>query len=63
MDAPVLVRVDGVYIAESEGGSPKSVVLLENGMERIVPIFVGTVRGSLHSSCPFWGAVAQSYYP
>jgi uncharacterized protein len=41
MDAPVPFRVKGVYIAESEGGSPTPVVLLEDERERIVPIFVG----------------------
>ena len=41
MDAPVPVRVKGVYIAESEGGSPAPVVLLEDERARIVPIFVG----------------------
>ena len=41
MDAPVSVKVKGVYIAESEGGSPAPVVLLEDERSRIVPIFVG----------------------
>ncbi len=41
MEAPVLVRVKGVYIAESEGSSPAPVVLLEDEKGRIVPIFVG----------------------
>jgi len=39
--APVPVRVKGVYIAESEGSAPVPVVLLEDEMGRIVPIFVG----------------------
>jgi len=41
MAAPVPVRVKGVYIAESEGSAPVPVVLLEDEMARIVPIFVG----------------------
>jgi hypothetical protein len=41
MEAPVPVRVKGVYIAESEGSSPAPVVLLEDEQARIVPIFVG----------------------
>jgi uncharacterized protein len=41
MEAPVVVRVKGVYIAESEGGSPAPVVLLEDDRSRLVPIFVG----------------------
>ena len=41
MEAPVPVRVKGVYIAESEGSSPAPVVLLEDENARIVPIFVG----------------------
>jgi hypothetical protein len=41
MEAPVPVRVKGVYIAESEGSSPAPVVLLEDEKARIVPIFVG----------------------
>jgi hypothetical protein len=41
MDAPVPVRVKGVYIAESEGSAPAPVVLLEDEKSRIVPIFVG----------------------
>jgi len=41
MEAPVPVRVKGVYIAESEGSSPAPVVLLEDEKSRIVPIFVG----------------------
>ena len=41
MEAPVSVRVKGVYIAEAEGGSPAPVVLLEDERSRIVPIFVG----------------------
>jgi len=41
MEAPVPVRVKGVYIAESEGSSPAPVVLLEDEQSRIVPIFVG----------------------
>ena len=41
MEAPVPVRVKGVYIAESEGSSPAPVVLLEDERARIVPIFVG----------------------
>ncbi len=41
MEAPVPVKVKGVYIAESEGGSPAPVVLLEDERSRIVPIFVG----------------------
>ena len=41
MEAPVPVRVKGVYIAESEGSSPAPVVLLEDDRARIVPIFVG----------------------
>jgi bifunctional DNase/RNase len=41
MAAPVPVKVKGVYIAESEGSAPVPVVLLEDGMARIVPIFVG----------------------
>jgi bifunctional DNase/RNase len=41
MVAPVPVRVKGVYIAESEGSAPVPVVLLEDEMARIVPIFVG----------------------
>lgn len=41
MAAPVSVKVKGVYIAESEGSAPVPVVLLEDGMARIVPIFVG----------------------
>ncbi|MEI8002818.1 MAG: bifunctional nuclease family protein [Methanothrix sp.] len=41
IEAPVPVRVKGVYIAESEGGSPSPVVLLEDERARIVPIFVG----------------------
>jgi bifunctional DNase/RNase len=41
MEAPVPVRVKGVYIAESEGSSPAPVVLLEDNAGRIVPIFVG----------------------
>jgi uncharacterized protein len=41
MEAPVPVRVKGVYIAESEGCSAAPVVLLEDELARIVPIFVG----------------------
>ena len=41
MAAPVSVKVKGVYIAESEGSAPVPVVLLEDEMARIVPIFVG----------------------
>ena len=41
MEAPVPVRVKGVFIAESEGNSPAPVVLLEDDQARIVPIFVG----------------------
>ena len=41
MEAPVPVKVKGVYIAEAEGGSPAPVVLLEDERSRIVPIFVG----------------------
>jgi uncharacterized protein len=41
MEAPVPVKVKGVYIAESEGGSPAPVVLLEDERSRLVPIFVG----------------------
>jgi len=41
MEAPVPVRVKGVYIAESERNSPAPVVLLEDDKARIVPIFVG----------------------
>ncbi|VVB67404.1 Bifunctional nuclease [uncultured archaeon] len=41
MEAPVPVRVKGVYIAESGGSSPAPVVLLEDDQARIVPIFVG----------------------
>ncbi len=41
MEAPVPVRVKGVYIAESGGSSPAPVVLLEDEQARIVPIFVG----------------------
>jgi hypothetical protein len=41
MEAPVPVRVKGVYIAESEGSSSAPVVLLEDDKARIVPIFVG----------------------
>jgi bifunctional DNase/RNase len=41
MEAPVPVKVKGVYIAEAEGGSPAPVVLLEDELSRIVPIFVG----------------------
>ena len=41
MEAPVPVRVKGVYIAESERNSPAPVVLLEDEKARIVPIFVG----------------------
>ena len=41
MEAPVPVKVKGVYIAESEDGSPAPVVLLEDERSRIVPIFVG----------------------
>jgi bifunctional DNase/RNase len=41
MEAPVPVRVRGVYIAESERNSPAPVVLLEDENARIVPIFVG----------------------
>jgi len=41
MEAPVPVRVKGVFIAESEGNSPAPVVLLEDEKSRIVPIFVG----------------------
>jgi len=41
MEAPVPVRVKGVYIADSQDSSPAPVVLLEDEKERIVPIFVG----------------------
>jgi bifunctional DNase/RNase len=41
MEAPVPVRVKGVYIAETEGSTPAPVVLLEDEKTRIVPIFVG----------------------
>ena len=41
MEAPVPVRVKGVYIADSQGNSPAPVVLLEDERARIVPIFVG----------------------
>ncbi len=41
MEAPVPVRVKGVYIAESGGSSPAPVVLLEDEQARVVPIFVG----------------------
>jgi bifunctional DNase/RNase len=41
MDAPVPVRVKGVYIAESQSSTPAPVVLLEDDQARIVPIFVG----------------------
>ena len=41
MEAPVSVRVKGVYIAESSGSTPAPVVLLEDEKARIVPIFVG----------------------
>lgn len=41
MEAPVSVRVKGVYIAESSGCTPAPVVLLEDEKARIVPIFVG----------------------
>jgi hypothetical protein len=41
MEAPVPVRVKGVFIAESDGSSPAPVVLLEDERARIVPIFVG----------------------
>lgn len=41
MEAPVPVRVKGVYIADSGGSSPAPVVLLEDEQARVVPIFVG----------------------
>lgn len=41
MEAPVPVKVRGVYITEGTGGSPVPVVLLEDEESRIVPIFVG----------------------
>lgn len=41
MEAPVPVKVRGVYIAESEGNSPAPVVLLEDEKGRVMPIFVG----------------------
>jgi uncharacterized protein len=41
MEAPVPVKVKGVYIAEAIGSSPAPVVLLEDDKSRIVPIFVG----------------------
>jgi bifunctional DNase/RNase len=41
MEAPIPVRVKGVYIAESSGATPAPVVLLEDEKARIVPIFVG----------------------
>jgi bifunctional DNase/RNase len=41
MEAPISVRVKGVYIAESSGATPAPVVLLEDEKARIVPIFVG----------------------
>jgi hypothetical protein len=41
MEAPVPVKVKGVYIAEAIGSSPAPVVLLEDDRSRIVPIFVG----------------------
>ena len=49
MEAPVPVRVKGVYIAESEGNTPAPVVLLEDERGRIVPIFVGLTEAiSIH---------------
>jgi len=41
MEAPVPVKVRGVYITEGAGGSPAPVVLLEDEESRVVPIFVG----------------------
>lgn len=41
MEAPIPVRVKGVYIADSGGSTPAPVVLLEDEQSRIVPIFVG----------------------
>lgn len=41
MDAPIPVKVKGVYVVETAGGTLAPVVLLEDETSRIVPIFVG----------------------
>lgn len=41
MDGAISVKVRGVYIVESEGGSPAPVVFLEDEKTQIMPIFVG----------------------
>jgi hypothetical protein len=41
MDTPIPVKVKGVYVAETAGGTLAPVVLLEDETSRIVPIFVG----------------------
>jgi bifunctional DNase/RNase len=41
MDGSISVKVKGVYIVESGGGSPAPVVFLEDEKTRIMPIFVG----------------------
>jgi uncharacterized protein len=41
MEAPIPVKVKGVYIAEAIGSSPAPVVMLEDDKARLVPIFVG----------------------
>jgi bifunctional DNase/RNase len=57
MEAPVPVRVKGVYIAETEGSAPAPVVLLEDEKARIVPIFVGLSEAiSIHHA--FTGELA-----
>lgn len=50
-DSVVPVRVKGVYIAETLGGAPSPVVLLEDERSRIVPIFVGLSEAiSIHNA-------------
>jgi bifunctional DNase/RNase len=50
MEPPVLVRVKGVFIAESQGSSAP-VVILEDDSSRMVPIFVGLSEAvSIHNA-------------
>ncbi len=50
-DNAVPVKVKGVYIAETLGGAPSPVVLLEDERSRIVPIFVGLSEAiSIHNA-------------
>jgi len=51
MDSTIPVRVKGVYVIETAGGTLAPVVLLEDEISRIVPIFVGLSEAiSIHQA-------------